>query len=236
MLQVISALAFLLATWYSGERGREWARQSFLPVALHCPATKGIHRIPLMGSLGFQRWLWWSLSGLNRRPLPCHGSALPTELRPHVFCRTRRPVLALVAGLEPCIPGDEIACADPELSLLLAPFHPSFPAPSRGPQARSAVSASKRLSGVKPALRFYCLCDCYAWKLLAVSRTHFKPVAAGRPNGGSFHERFTKLAAPRGNLCECSDDLALTGLEPATADQAANPRGATPQDQDVRTL
>ena len=27
--------------------------------------------------------LWWSRSGSNRRPLECHSSALPTELRPH---------------------------------------------------------------------------------------------------------------------------------------------------------
>ena len=26
----------------------------------------------------------WSRSGSNRRPLPCHGSALPTELRPQM--------------------------------------------------------------------------------------------------------------------------------------------------------
>ena len=26
---------------------------------------------------------WWSRSGSNRRPLECHSSALPTELRPH---------------------------------------------------------------------------------------------------------------------------------------------------------
>ncbi len=27
---------------------------------------------------------WWSRSGSNRRPLECHSSALPTELRPHL--------------------------------------------------------------------------------------------------------------------------------------------------------
>ena len=26
---------------------------------------------------------WWSLSGSNRRPHPCKGCALPSELRPH---------------------------------------------------------------------------------------------------------------------------------------------------------
>ena len=29
------------------------------------------------------RGYWWSQSGSNRRPLPCHGSALPAELWPH---------------------------------------------------------------------------------------------------------------------------------------------------------
>ena len=29
--------------------------------------------------------LWWSRPGSNRRPLECHSSALPTELRPHVY-------------------------------------------------------------------------------------------------------------------------------------------------------
>jgi hypothetical protein len=27
---------------------------------------------------------WWSRTGSNRRPLECHSSALPTELRPHL--------------------------------------------------------------------------------------------------------------------------------------------------------
>ena len=28
--------------------------------------------------------VWWSLGGSNSRPLPCKGSALPAELRPHL--------------------------------------------------------------------------------------------------------------------------------------------------------
>lgn len=36
-------------------------------------------------------------------------------------------ILALAAGFEPCTPGFEIACAIPELSLLLTPCHSSFP-------------------------------------------------------------------------------------------------------------
>jgi hypothetical protein len=31
----------------------------------------------------FARNAWWSQTESNRRPLPCHGSALPTELWPH---------------------------------------------------------------------------------------------------------------------------------------------------------
>ncbi len=28
---------------------------------------------------------WWRVGDSNPRPLPCEGSALPTELTPHVF-------------------------------------------------------------------------------------------------------------------------------------------------------
>lgn len=35
----------------------------------------------------------WSLRELNPRPSPCHGVALPTELRPQSVDRDRRPVL-----------------------------------------------------------------------------------------------------------------------------------------------
>src|SRR5215471_11674030 len=32
------------------------------------------------------RWNdWWTWSGSNRRPLPCHGSALPAAPQAHVF-------------------------------------------------------------------------------------------------------------------------------------------------------
>lgn len=44
-------------------------------------------------------------------------------------CRASTPGMALAAGLEPCTPGLEIACAFPELSLLLTPSHLSFPGP-----------------------------------------------------------------------------------------------------------
>src|ERR687897_2510576 len=36
---------------------------------------------------------WWSQAESNRRPLECHSSALPTELRPHKT--DRRPTLPL---------------------------------------------------------------------------------------------------------------------------------------------
>ncbi len=28
-------------------------------------------------------WIWWTWSGSNRRPLPCHGSALPAAPQAH---------------------------------------------------------------------------------------------------------------------------------------------------------
>ena len=39
---------------------------------------------------------WWSRTGSNRRPEACKATALPTELRPHDFCRakTRCPTAA----------------------------------------------------------------------------------------------------------------------------------------------
>ena len=32
---------------------------------------------------------WWSRTGSNRRPEACKATALPTELRPHDFCRAK---------------------------------------------------------------------------------------------------------------------------------------------------
>jgi hypothetical protein len=50
-----------------------------------------LHKIPL-----FQRALWWARQGLNLRPHPCEGCALPLSYAPvavrHVFwtCRLDR--------------------------------------------------------------------------------------------------------------------------------------------------
>jgi hypothetical protein len=35
--------------------------------------------------------VWWSRSGSNRRPLECHSSALPAELRPHDMMQSVMP-------------------------------------------------------------------------------------------------------------------------------------------------
>src|ERR1700686_766671 len=32
-----------------------------------------------------ERKIWWTWSGSNRRPLPCHGSALPAAPQAHCF-------------------------------------------------------------------------------------------------------------------------------------------------------
>ena len=47
---------------------------------IHTDKTRTIERISMARKLLI---LWWSRSGSNRRPLECHSSALPTELRPH---------------------------------------------------------------------------------------------------------------------------------------------------------
>jgi hypothetical protein len=56
------------------------SRPPVVPAAnLTAKATSGRH-----AKLLICRWLrWWSRTGSNRRPLECHSSALPTELRPH---------------------------------------------------------------------------------------------------------------------------------------------------------
>jgi CheY-like chemotaxis protein len=39
---------------------------------------------------------WWTWSGSNRRPLPCHGSALPAAPQAHIeggFCNNSRPAI-----------------------------------------------------------------------------------------------------------------------------------------------
>ena len=35
---------------------------------------------------------WWTWTGSNRRPLPCHGSALPTAPQAHLCARPANPV------------------------------------------------------------------------------------------------------------------------------------------------
>src|SRR5215475_4585685 len=35
---------------------------------------------------------WWTWSGSNRRPLPCHGSALPAAPQAHAQKRAERPL------------------------------------------------------------------------------------------------------------------------------------------------
>src|SRR6516164_4548938 len=40
---------------------------------------KGVQRMQVLDLI------WWTWSGSNRRPLPCHGSALPTAPQAHVF-------------------------------------------------------------------------------------------------------------------------------------------------------
>ena len=37
------------------------------------------------------RKVWWTWTGSNRRPLPCHGSALPTAPQAHVWRTGKLP-------------------------------------------------------------------------------------------------------------------------------------------------
>jgi hypothetical protein len=50
------------------------------------------------------RWIsWWTWSGSNRRPLPCHGSALPTAPQAHVrgteSCSKKQPTCLIRRSL-----------------------------------------------------------------------------------------------------------------------------------------
>gem|GEM_PF-3317325 len=54
--------------------------EAFVPVIFrfeHFPGKIGFHKIPL-----FQRVLWWERQGLNLRPHPCEGCALPLSYAP----------------------------------------------------------------------------------------------------------------------------------------------------------
>lgn len=48
--------------------------------------------------IDLRRARWWSRTGSNRRPLECHSSALPTELRPHEW-RGLRNIATLLASV-----------------------------------------------------------------------------------------------------------------------------------------
>lgn len=53
---------------------------TFVPVIFriqHFSTECGFHKIPL-----FQRVLWWARQGLNLRPHPCEGCALPLSYAP----------------------------------------------------------------------------------------------------------------------------------------------------------
>ena len=54
--------------------------EAFVPVIFrfeNFPGKIGFHKIPL-----FQRVLWWARQGLNLRPHPCEGCALPLSYAP----------------------------------------------------------------------------------------------------------------------------------------------------------
>lgn len=56
---------------------------TFVPVIFriqHFSTECGFHKIPL-----FQRVLWWARQGLNLRPHPCEGCALPLSYAPAGF-------------------------------------------------------------------------------------------------------------------------------------------------------
>lgn len=101
-------------------------------------------------------------------------------------CSMARLILALAAGLEPCIPGFEIACAV-RSSPCYSPLSISLSHSLEGRCLWSTAFIPKRLSGVEPALRFYSRCDCYARELLIAFHNHLAPVDRERVNGGSFH-------------------------------------------------
>ena len=43
---------------------------------------------------------WWTWSGSNRRPLPCHGSALPAAPQAHSYIETTASVVQANAALQ----------------------------------------------------------------------------------------------------------------------------------------
>lgn len=78
----------------------------------------------------FVRLIWWTWSGSNRRPLPCHGSALPTAPQAHV---RRECNFIIVSGREqfvnPRPPARTTPLTVPSVVIQLclqAPPQPSF--------------------------------------------------------------------------------------------------------------
>ena len=72
--------------WTGDEPVIPMGKRRFPPGNANC--TPGNAAIPRSVSISFQGWEgkkenWWSRRESNPRPLECHSSALPTELRPH---------------------------------------------------------------------------------------------------------------------------------------------------------
>ncbi len=57
---------------------QEFERPELEAVEISFKALQGLKELKLKKN-------WWTWSGSNRRPLPCHGSALPTAPQAHVF-------------------------------------------------------------------------------------------------------------------------------------------------------
>ena len=60
--------------------------EAFVPVIFrfeNFPGKIRFHKIPL-----FQRVLWWARQGLNLRPHPCEGCALPLSYAPALIAET----------------------------------------------------------------------------------------------------------------------------------------------------
>ena len=91
---------------------------------------------------------WWSRSGSNRRPLECHSSALPTELRPHEW-RGLRNIATALPGVNQCRPtprANLLATADSRTPIGL---------PGESEYLRQPPARARRRSGKPSVLRLH---------------------------------------------------------------------------------
>ena len=127
-------------------------------------------------------WMWWRMTGSNRRPPACKAGALPAELIPH---STSNELVGLV-GFEPTTPALSRRCSN---RLSYRPTHSSMHKPSvhRSTQPRRMRHWPSRRS---PGLHTSSVIHCCVWQPIRVgarNQGHFRRPSACISSGSSRH-------------------------------------------------